>query len=228
MIPLGDDIPSKKFPFINWMIILGNCYVFFLELQLRHSGLEKFINQYAITPASFWADPGSQWTTLITSMFLHGGWMHIIGNMLFLYIFGDNVEDRVGHFRYPIFYLLVGMLGGFVQIYFAPHSRLPLIGASGAIAGVLGAYFFFHPYAKIMTLIPLGLFSRMVEIPAFIFLGIWFLMQAIQGTASLGVRTMQDVGGVAWWAHASGFVGGLLLGPALSRKKLKGSAASAP
>jgi membrane associated rhomboid family serine protease len=222
MIPLRDNIISSRFPFVNWAILLGNCYVFFIELTLKGSGLEAFINQWAVIPAQFLADPSGQWFTLVTATFLHGGWMHIIGNMLFLHIFGDNVEDQVGHFRYPIFYVMVGVLANLVQIYFSPHSKLPLVGASGAIAGVLGAYFFFHPYARIMTLIPLGFFSRIVHVPAFIFLGLWFVIQAIQSTASLGVKTMQDVGGVAWWAHASGFISGLLLGPVFSLSKGKG------
>jgi membrane associated rhomboid family serine protease len=220
MIPLRDNIATKTKPVINWLIILANCYVFYLELRVKNStGLEKFIEHWAVVPSEFWAHPMEHWTTLVSAAFLHGGWMHIIGNMLFLNIFGDNVEDRMGHFRYILFYIFIGIFANVTQAYLSPHSSLPLIGASGAIAGVLGAYFFYYPYAKVMTLIPFGIFSRMVEVPAFIFLGLWFLIQAIQGTASLGIKTMQDVGGVAWWAHASGFIGGLLLGPALALRK---------
>lgn len=147
--------------------------------------------------------------------------MHLIGNMLFLYVFGPSVEDRMGHIVYLFFYLCIGIFANGIQAYLSAGSKLPLLGASGAIAGVLGSYFYYYPYARILTLLPFGIFSRIVEIPAFIFLGFWFLMQAIQGAwvLSLGVKTMQNAGGVAWWAHASGFVGGLLMGPALSKKK---------
>lgn len=193
-----------------------------MEIKLPNpDALQAFLTQWAVVPSRFWADPSGNALNLVTATFLHGGWMHIIGNMLFLHIFGDNVEDRMGHFRYFAFYLLMGVLANLAQAYISAGSKLPLIGASGAIAGILGAYFFYHPYARVVTLIPFGIFSRIVEIPAFIFLGLWFLMQAIQGTASLGARTIQDVGGVAWWAHASGFVGGLLLGPAFSYSKRK-------
>ncbi len=207
---------------MTWILILLNCYFFWIELKMpTPDALQEFMVRWAMVPSRFWSDPMGDSANLVTAIFLHGGWMHIIGNMLFLHIFGDNVEDRLGHVRYLFFYLLLGILANLAQAYLSATSKLPLLGASGAIAGVLGAYFFFHPYARVVTLIPFGIFSRIVEIPAFIFLGLWFLIQAIQGTASLGVRTMQDVGGVAWWAHASGFVGGLLLGPAFSYSKRK-------
>ena len=209
---------------INGLLILINCYVFYIELHFQNpAALDKFITYWSVVPSRLWADLGAQWSTLLTAAFLHGGWTHLIGNMLFLYVFGHSVEDRMGHFRYLIFYLLIGMFANATQAYIAPGSKLPLLGASGAIAGVLGSYFFYYPYARILTLIPFGIFSRMVEIPAFLFLGFWFLMQAIQGTwaLSLGVKTMQNMGGVAWWAHASGFVGGLVMGPVLSGKKGK-------
>ena len=209
---------------INWLIILLNCYFFYIELHLQNSAsLEKFIYHWAVVPSRLWSDPLHQWTTLISATFLHGGWAHIIGNMLFLYVFGQSVEDRMGHFRYLCFYIFIGMVANGAQAYIAHASKLPLLGASGAIAGVLGSYFFYYPYARILTLIPFWIFSRIVEIPAFLFLGVWFLMQTLAGakSLSLGVKTMQDMGGVAWWAHASGFVGGLLMGPALAKKRPK-------
>jgi len=158
-------------------------------------------------------DFSSYWTTLITSQFLHGGWMHIIGNMLYLYIFGDNVEDRLGHFSYLVFYIVCGATAALVQVHFNSESTLPMIGASGAIAGILGAYFLYYPKARILTLIPLGFFSRVVEIPAFFFLGFWFILQTFSGTTALHVsRSMgRDIGGVAWWAHAGGFIAGALM-----------------
>jgi len=224
MIPLRDNINSKTKPIINWLIILANCYVFYIELRLQNSGhLEKFIEHWAVIPTHLWAHSSTEWTTLLTATFLHGGWTHIIGNMLFLHVFGHSVEDRMGHLRYFIFYLAIGMFANGTQAYISAHSSLPLIGASGAIAGVLGAYFFYYPYAKILTIVPVFFFYRFIELPAFLFLGIWFLIQTLQGASalSIGVKTMQDVGGVAWWAHASGFIGGLLLGPALALKRGK-------
>lgn len=175
--------------------------------------LDKLIYNYGVVPQLIVSDPFGHFTTLISSQFLHGGWMHLIGNMLYLYIFGDNVEDRFGHLSYFIFYIVCGIGASMGQIYFHPNSLIPMIGASGAIAGVLGAYFLFYPGAKVLTLIPMGMFSRIIEIPAFFFLGFWFLMQTLSGTSALYTARAigQDIGGVAWWAHAGGFlVGGSL------------------
>jgi membrane associated rhomboid family serine protease len=226
VIPLRDNIVSKTKPVVTWALILINAYCFYLELkQPTPEALEHWMYPLAVVPVRLWADIVGQSLTLITATFLHGGWLHIIGNMLFLYIFGDNVEDRMGHVRFLLFYLAVGMLANGTQAYISAGSKLPLVGASGAIAGVLGAYFYYYPYARVSTLFPFGIFSRIVEVPAFLFLLFWFVMQAMNGVVSLGVRTMQNVGGVAWWAHASGFVAGLLAGPALSkvRPKQRGS-----
>src|SRR5262249_7630405 len=143
MIPLRDNIKTSTKPIINWIFILINCYAFYLEIRIRdQAALESFIAQWAVVPSRLWQDLAGQWWTMITATFLHGGWMHIIGNMLFLHIFGDNVEDRMGHFRYLLFYLCVGIFANGVQAYLSAASKLPLIGASGAVAGVLGAYFF--------------------------------------------------------------------------------------
>lgn len=154
-------------------------------------------------------DPGELLTPL-TAMFLHGGWGHLLGNMLYLYIFGNNVEDMLGRGRYLLFYLMCGVLSFFVQVVFQSNSMVPNVGASGAIAGVLGAYFLLFPRARILTLVPLFFFFPVVEIPAFFFLGIWFLIQFLSGAAAIG-RTSALMGGVAWWAHIGGFLTGMLL-----------------
>lgn len=224
MIPLRDNIPSKTFPFINWAILLANVYVFYVMLTLgRGKELQTFVDHWSVIPKNLFADPAGQVYTLVSAAFLHGGWLHIISNMLFLHIFGDNIEDRLGHFRYLIFYFLLAVLANGTQAYLTRTSSIPLVGASGAIAGILGAYFFFFPHSKILTLIPLGLFSTIREIPAFFFLGIWFLLQAFNGTLSISSQlvTKQSMGGVAWWAHASGFVWGLLWSPLFGGKTSK-------
>lgn len=224
MIPLRDNIASKSRPVVNWSIIAANCYFFYLELKIQSPRqLENFVRKWSLIPLHILRDPLLHWKSLFTATFLHGGWTHIVGNMLFLYVFGHSVEDRMGHFRYLFFYLGIGALANVTQAIISPHSTIPLLGASGAIAGVLGSYFFYYPYAKILTLIPFGIFSRIVEIPAFIFLGFWFVLQTLNGTLSLSVemRTHEAMGGIAWWAHASGFIGGLLLSPALARQKGK-------
>jgi len=192
-------------------MIALNATVFLLETSLGSSGnLDVFIHEYGVVPIKFMGNPFLNWTSLVSSQFLHGGFAHVLGNMWFLYIFGDNVEDVLGHGKFLAFYILSGVAAALSQIYFNPLSQIPMIGASGAIAGVLGAYFIFHPHSRVMTLIPLGFYSRIVEIPAFFFLGFWFLMQTFSGTSALYVARVsgQDVGGVAWWAHAGGFAFG--------------------
>ena len=215
MIPLRDSTRSKTVPFVNYTIIALCGVVFLFELSLGR-GLDLFIHRFAITPiriSSVVFQGEYDFTplvTLFTSMFLHGGWMHLIGNMLYLYIFGDNVEDRLGHMGYLVFYLLSGVGAGLIEVYFHQGSAVPLLGASGAIAGIMGAYFVFFPKARVLTLIPLFVFFPVVEISAFFFLGFWFVLQFIQGSAGYG----SDVaGGVAWWAHAGGFAVGIALLP---------------
>ena len=215
MIPLRDNIPSKGTPLVTWSIIAANWYVFYLQITAGGApGFERFINHWAVIPAHLFSNPIKYWPTLITAAFLHGGWMHIIGNMLFLYIFGNNVEERMGHFKYLSFYLIVGVLANGSQALISQKSTIPLIGASGAIAGVLGSYFFYYPHARILTVVPLGFFIRIVEIPAFLFLGIWFLMQTL-------MATQQVSGGIAFLAHASGFVAGLILSPVFGDRRTK-------
>jgi membrane associated rhomboid family serine protease len=206
---------------MTWSIILANCYVFYLELSAGNPpAVQQFINRFAVYSKPLWADFQGNWIRLITAAFLHGGWLHILFNMLFLYIFGDNVEDQMGHIKYLVFYLSACVIANLVQAYMTPQSMIPMIGASGAIAGVLGAYFFFYPHAKVLTLIPLGFFITIREVPAFLFLGFWFLLQTFNGamTVTAGLITHQTVGGVAWWAHAGGFVSGILLAPVLGKR----------
>lgn len=213
MIPLRDNIHSRSRPLVNYALISINVAVFIYQLKLNSLGiLGPFINNYSVTPSLLLSDPNLHFMTLITSQFLHGGFLHLIGNMLFLYIFGDNVEDKFGHFPYMVFFVLSGVGAALLQVYFNPVSVIPMIGASGSIAGVLGAYFILYPRAKVMTLIPLWIFSRVVDIPAFLFLGIWFIVQMYNGTANFYVTSMSgvDSGGVAWWAHSGGFIVGFI------------------
>ena len=209
MIPLRDTIPSSRAPIVNYLIIAVNVAVFLYETTLgRH--LEEFLFTYGLVPRHFTV------TTLVSSMFLHGGLLHLIGNMLYLYIFGDNVEDRLGHLRYAVFYLLCGGAAGAAQAITSPHSGLPMVGASGAIAGVSGAYLLFFPGARVLTLVPVFVFLQLVEIPAVFFLVVWFLWQLLSGVASLGMGDA-GMGGVAFWAHVGGFIAGMILGPTLAR-----------
>jgi rhomboid family protein len=210
MIPLRDTIPSSRRPVVNYAIIALNVLVFVHEASLGPAA-ESFIFAYGLVPRDF------SFSTLITSAFLHGGWGHLLGNMLYLYIFGDNVEDRLGHARYAVFYLLCAAAAGIAQTLTNPSSGVPMVGASGAIAGVSGAYLLFFPTSRVVTLIPIFLFLQVVEIPAVFFLVVWFLWQLVSGVASLGQQSA--VGGVAFWAHVGGFVGGMVLGPLLRERR---------
>jgi membrane associated rhomboid family serine protease len=217
MIPFRDNIPSRTFPIINILLIVLNVIAFFFELTLSPRALDRLIATFGVVPAYVYAWPSlhDPVTALVvpffTSMFLHGGWMHLLGNMLYLWIFGDNVEDRLGHFRYLIFYLLCGLAAGIVQTAFSGPSRIPSIGASGAIAGVLGAYVVSYPFAKVLTLVPIVFFFQIIELPAILVLGFWFIVQFFSGTASLAVSSSHNTGGVAWWAHVGGFLFGMAL-----------------
>ena len=216
MIPLKDNVPSRSFPFVNVSLIVVNSIIFLFEISLDPKALEAFIAAFGVIPHKFFMmaqTESGNWVgrffPLFSSMFLHGGWLHIIGNMWYLWIFGDNVEDRLGHFRYLLFYLLCGFGAALTHIYLNPASTVPTIGASGAIAGVMGAYFMLHPFARVITLIPIFFFVEIIEIPAFFFLGFWILLQFFQGTISL--MAPSQAGGVAWWAHFGGFVLGAIL-----------------
>jgi membrane associated rhomboid family serine protease len=220
MIPLRDNNPRRGgFPFVNVSIIVANILMFFWQLSLGPR-LEGTIASIGFVPSEFFAPGGTAEGTfnILTSMFLHGGWLHLGGNMLYLWIFGDNIEDRMGHARYLVFYLLCGYAAALTHAFFNATSSLPAIGASGAVAGILGAYMILFPRAHVMTLIPFGFFIAMRELPALLVLGLWFVMQLFTGVASIGVATAQT-GGVAWWAHIGGFVAGLALIFVFRRKK---------
>ena len=215
MIPLRDNVPRTTWPGVTLAIIIANCAVFFRELSLPEFQRNLMIESYSLIPArtvAFFAglpvSPTRALLPFFTSMFLHGGWLHLIGNMWFLWILGDNVEDRVGHLRYLFLYLCCGFAGAVTYVYFSLQSSVPSLGASGAIAGVMGAYLVTFPRARVLTLIPIFIFFTTVEIPAFLILIYWFLLQALNGVASIAVT---DQGGVAWFAHVGGFVTGIPL-----------------
>ena len=201
MIPLRDVIPSRTTPYITITIIALNACAWLFELSLPHDALNEFLTVYGVVPAYFSAP------TLITSMFLHGGWSHVLGNMWYLWIFGDNVEDRVGHGRFILFYLLCGVVAALGQTAVDPHSTLPTIGASGAIAGVMGAYFVLYPHSRVLTLIP-WIFLQIVELPATLLLGFWFVMQLFSA-GTIAMTTTSQGGGVAFAAHVVGFLVGM-------------------
>ncbi len=215
MIPIRDTIPSRTFPYVTILLIILNGLIFIFEVSLGDS-LKEFIRVMGLVPDRYFGlaqAPTSniieRYSPFLTSIFLHGGWFHVLWNMWYLWIFGDNVEDHFGHFNFFLFYILCGILAGLVHVYVNPASSVPTIGASGAIAGVMGAYFILYPRSRILTIIPLFLIFPIIHIPAAIFLAIWFFMQFISGTLSLGASAAYS--GVAWWAHIGGFVAGVLV-----------------
>jgi membrane associated rhomboid family serine protease len=215
MIPLRDTIRSRSFPIVNLSIIALNALVFLFELSLSSRALDRLISIFGLVPVRLHlSQPGLlldnplPLITLFTHMFLHGGWFHFISNMWILYIFGDNVEDRMGSIRYFLFYILGGLASGLLQALASPASRVPAIGASGAIAGVLGAYFILYPGGRVVTLVPAFFIPWFVEIPALFYLGFWFISQLFSGLASLSLPASSSMGGVAWWAHIGGFLFG--------------------
>jgi membrane associated rhomboid family serine protease len=218
MIPLKDNIPSRRYPLINIILIIVNFVIFLWELSLPESLKEYILYNYGFVPQRFWNFKLSFYHIfpLFSSLFLHGGWAHILGNMLFLWIFGDNVEDNMGHFKYLFFYLISGIIANVIQGFFSYNKYIPTIGASGAIAGVLGAYFIYFPNARIITLAFLGFLIDILYIPAGFFLILWFLSQFLLGVSSLAFET---TGGVAWWAHIGGFLFGLIIAPYLKKKR---------
>ncbi len=212
MIPIRDTIPSRRTPFVVYGIIALNAAAFLFQLNLHPAELQRFVMHYGVLPVRY-SDPEvarhfgllDQVVPFFSSMFLHGGFMHIIGNMWMLWIFGDNVEDWFGHLGFAVFYLFCGVASAVLHLAFNWGSPLPTIGASGAIAGVMGAYFLLYPRAKVLTLVPIFLFFTFLELPAFVFLGFWFLLQFLSGTAAAAGGA---AGGIAWWAHIGGFVAG--------------------
>lgn len=221
MIPIRDSIQARRYPLVNNGIIALNIVIFLYQVTLGPQGSYQFILAFAVIPQEVTGllleGPAyrdiSPALSLVTATFLHGGWLHLIGNMLYLWVFGDNIEDCLGSFRYLLTYLFMGIAATLVHIYFHPFSEVPLIGASGAIAGVLGAYFILYPWSKVTALIPLGFFFTFVEVPAVLYLIFWFIIQLFSGlTASL---LSPDVSVIAWWAHVGGFACGVAAGIAI-------------
>jgi membrane associated rhomboid family serine protease len=224
MIPLHDDNPTSTVPVITVIVIVACTLAFFWELSLGERGLEAAFYALGVTPATLIGaarlPPELQlvpaWATLLTSMFLHGGWMHLIGNMLYLWIFGNNIEDAMGHRRFVVFYVLCGIAAALAQAIPNPDSTVPMIGASGAISGVLGAYLLLFPHARVLVAIPLGFFLHTVRLPAVWVLGFWFVLQLISSALA-----PVDGGGVAWGAHIGGFIAGLALIPIFKRRGVR-------
>lgn len=224
MLPLRDDQPRYSTPYVTGFLIVLNLVIYFFESMLGPRSLRMLLGHYGVVPshlASFLeGSPRYPLPVVVlpffTSMFLHGSWMHVIGNMWFLYIFGDNVEDYLGHFKYLVFYIFTGLIAMVTQAFINLHSTLPAVGASGAIAGVLGAYFVVYPRARVLT----WFFIFVLWVPAWIILGYWFALQFLSGTAS--VLAMQgDMGGVAFWAHVGGFIAGALLVKVFGERQLR-------
>lgn len=226
MVPLRDDIPTRTTPVVVYGLMGLNVAIFAMQLSLSPQGLDQLFQDWALVPAQLSAslrgqvaNPLHEWITLLSSMFLHGGFFHIGGNLLYLWIFGNNIEDQLGHFKFVLFYLGCGVGAGLTQWAFDPTATLPTIGASGAIAGVMGAYVLRFPKAQILTLLPLIIVFTTVRIPAIFFLGIWFAQQALFSLAALSDQVNLGSAGVAYWAHSGGFVCGLILGPMLGLMK---------
>jgi membrane associated rhomboid family serine protease len=215
MIPLRDENKSGSFPIVTVLLIITCTAIFLYEASLSRTGLRQFFDTFSLVPGqvtyALRSGEGGWLSVLppfLTSMFLHGGWLHLIGNMWFLWIFGDNVEDAFGPVRYLLFYVLTGLGAGLAHYLLGPESRLPTVGASGAIAGVLAGYVVLFPGARVLTLVPLGFFIRLMDLPALAVIGIWFLIQVLNSVLSFG---FSETGGVAFSAHVGGFVAGLLL-----------------
>jgi membrane associated rhomboid family serine protease len=203
MIPIGDDNSQRRLvPVVTWLLVIANVLVFWLEIV----GGDAFINMWSFIPARFSQDPAGDFITIFTSMFMHAGWLHLGGNMLYLIIFGDNVEDRFGHFKFLVFYLICGIIAMAVQYLAAPLVTIPTLGASGAIAGVLGAYLVLYPRRRVRVLFGFWI----IRLPALIVIGIWILIQLLSGVGTMNSAAAAN-GGVAYMAHIGGFFGGLLL-----------------
>lgn len=212
MFPLSDSIKALRKPYVNTFFIILNIVIFFYQLSLG-SDMKFFIFEYGLIPLKVFAplhlvSPAEKIMPFFTSMFLHGGWFHIIGNMYFLFIFGDNVEDDLGHIKYFFIYILFGVAAAVTQVIMFSNSGVPTIGASGAVAGVMGYYFIRYPHATVKTLVIFIFFVTIIEIPAIVFLGIWFFIQFISGSSQAAASSG---GGIAWWAHVGGFITGIIV-----------------
>ena len=226
MLPIRDDQPRYSTPWVTWFLIGLNLLIFLFEATLDPRSLNSFLHQFGVVPSHLAAllsgSPKYPLPVVVipffTSMFLHASWMHVIGNMWFLYIFGDNVEDYLGHFKYLLFYILTGLIAMSTQVAISLNSRVPSVGASGAIAGVLGAYFILYPRARVLT----WFFVFVVWVPAWIILGYWFALQFLSGTATvLAMQSSPNMGGVAFWAHVGGFISGVLLVKVFGERELR-------
>lgn len=212
MIPLYDDIRSSRRPWVNYLLISACSAVWLAQFTRSPEQFDAIILKYGMIPVRIIQGQGL--LTLLSSMFMHGGWFHFLGNMLYLWIFGDNVEDAFGHFFYLIVYLVSGIAGSLLQVLVAPYSRIPTIGASGAISGVMGAYFVLFPRARVLTLVPFFFFMRLIYIPASILLGFWILFQLLYGCSS----APGTGGGIAYFVHIGGFIAGVLFGLLIRRR----------
>jgi membrane associated rhomboid family serine protease len=216
MIPIRDEIRTRRTPVVNYLLIAANVVVF-LFMWLAASSQETWVYQFAMIPVNYRDGVGAgDVADIFTSMFMHAGLAHIGGNMLYLWIFGDNVEDRLGPAGYLVFYLVGGVVASLTHLLTNPGSEVPTVGASGAIAAVLGAYLVLFPQSRVVTIIPLGYFMRLATVPAIVVLGLWFVLQIFSGVLSLGGP---DVGGVAFWAHVGGFVAGVVMAKLLPNRR---------
>ena len=216
MIPLRDENPTYRIPFVNYALIAINIFMFLWQIGLGSENQNVFYSLALVPQAVTSGFDLRDLSSIFTSMFMHAGFAHIAGNMLYLWIFGDNVEDVLGHFRYLLFYLAGGFAASLTHILLYPSSTIPTVGASGAIAATLGAYLLLFPNRRVVTIIPFGFFLQVARIPALIVLGFWFLLQLFEGAVALG---MAQLGGVAFWAHIGGFVFGMLFGPLLRERR---------
>jgi membrane associated rhomboid family serine protease len=227
VFPIQSTVPTRYPAVVTWILIAGNCAIFFVQLGLSPPERELFMLRFALIPARYFTalasnGPGetfADYLPLVTNTFLHGGWLHLISNMWTLWLFGPAVEDRLGSARYLVFYLTCGVLASAAHVMFNPLSVVPALGASGAIAGVLGCYARLFPFARVVVLVPILFLPLFFSVPAIAFVGLWFLLQILQGTVEL--FTLSTGGGVAWWAHVGGFLAGLALGPLLARSALR-------
>ncbi len=214
MFPLYDSTKRERFPFVNYLIIIANIYMFWLEISASNS--EAFIQQNSFVASNFHFFNPYSYIPILTSLFVHGSLLHLLSNMWFLRIFGDNVEDRLGHIRYLIFYLVGGVIASLSQYFLDPSSVIPMVGASGAISAIAGAYFVFFRKSTVKTLVPIIFLFTIIDIPVWLFLGYWFFIQLFSGLGSLTSMTLQD-GGIAWFAHIGGFIFGYLFAKLFSQ-----------
>jgi membrane associated rhomboid family serine protease len=224
MFPIKNAVPSRYPPVVTWCLIAANCGVFLFQISLRPAELELLLYTFALVPARYFIGYGyggayslADYLPFVTNTFMHAGWLHLIFNMWMLWMFGGTVEDRLGRGRYLVFYLACGVLASFAHAVFNPDSVVPALGASGAIAGVMGCFVRLFPLARLVVVVPIVFIPLFFEVPAIVFVGVWFVLQFLQGTVELFMPSQG--GGVAWWAHIGGFVAGLLLSPVLTRSE---------